>query len=185
MGDTHRLSQLRDRLGSLSWFMSYLNEPLARQANREDGCKGRFWEGRFKSQRLLDETAILACMVYVDLNPVRAGIANDVELANHTSLAHRLSRDAEKKPSMMSINNSDTELPFSMSLQGYISLCRWTIRAQQPKKPARIDGLPPPELWIQQYLPKPGCWQRALGSVQAIKDYANDIGQCWIVTRSV
>jgi hypothetical protein len=80
----------RARLHDLSWFMRTLNEHIARLANAEDGVKGRFWEGRFKSQALLDEKALLAAMAYVDLNPVRAGLAETPEASDYTSIQERL-----------------------------------------------------------------------------------------------
>lgn len=88
--DTERIEVLRERLSSLSWFMRCLCEPIARRANREDDCTGRFWEGRFKCHPLLDLAAVLACMVYIDLNLVRAGLASTPEGSDHTSVRDRV-----------------------------------------------------------------------------------------------
>ena len=74
--------------------MRALNEWVARKAKKEDGCKGRFWEGRFTSQPLLDEQALVTCMAYVDLNPVRAGMAKTLEGSTHTSIRSRLEEAA-------------------------------------------------------------------------------------------
>jgi len=89
-GNPRRVETLRRRLSDISWFMRALNESIARRANAEDGCKGRFWEGRFFSQRLLDEASILACMCYVDLNPVRAKLAESLGDSAFTSAYDRI-----------------------------------------------------------------------------------------------
>ncbi len=84
------IKKIRRRLSDISWFMRALAEPIARMANKEDECTGRFWEGRFKAQRITDEAGLLACAMYVDLNPVRAAMAQSPEESLHTSAYDRI-----------------------------------------------------------------------------------------------
>jgi hypothetical protein len=90
MTDSVRVEVLRVRLQNLGWFMKALKEPLSRLANKEDGCRGAFWEARYKSIAILDIQALLATCVYIDLNPVAAGASPTPEGSRYTSLRQRI-----------------------------------------------------------------------------------------------
>jgi len=90
LADMAKLAECRERLASLSWMMKLLKEPISRCANAEDECTGAFWEGRFKSIRLLDIYAIVLCAMYVDLNEVRAQKASTPETSAHSSAYLRI-----------------------------------------------------------------------------------------------
>ncbi len=88
--DPQLAQQYRAHLGSVSMFKKYLKQPIALRANREDGCKGHFFEQRFYSGAILDEDGLIAAMAYVDLNPIRAKIVQSIEHCEHTSVHRRL-----------------------------------------------------------------------------------------------
>ena len=161
------ITEWHERLSSISWFMRCLNEEIARKANREDECKGAFWEGRFKSQALLDEQALLACMMYVDLNPIRAGIADSLQSSDFTSIQERInSLDSPNRSLAISTPQTDSAtnqahilhkalvqfngaahlneqagIPFHFA--DYLELIDWTGRAIRLDKKGYIDNQRP------------------------------------------
>ncbi len=93
--------------------MKLLNENVARRANKEDDCSGHFWESRYKSQALLDEKAVLSAMAYVDLNPIRAAMADTPESSDHTSIKLRIDYWKNKSKHSLS-DHTDTKQPKSL-----------------------------------------------------------------------
>lgn len=90
MSDPALVQLYRARLSDLSWFNRCLKENIARRANAEDECTGRFWQGRFKCQVIESPAALLSCSVYMDLNPIRAGMAKTPEASDYTSVQVRI-----------------------------------------------------------------------------------------------
>ena len=194
----------RERLYDISWFMKCLNEHISREANKEDNCTGKFWEGRFKSQALLDETALLSCMAYVDLNPIRAGIASNISDSDFTSIQERVKQFKSHQRQHAKPNKDNhvpsqpySLLPFSpvvdnnaipLNYSDYIELVDWSGRHVDPKKTGFIDENTPA---ILQKLGIDGDdWQLAVknfrrqygsfaGSEMQLRDYAHRHGRSW------
>jgi len=193
-GQSERLAEIRSRLGSVSWFMRCLNEYVARMANREDGCKGRFWEGRFKCQALLDDSALLACMAYVDLNPIRAGVAETPEGSQYTGIYDRIQArtSGTDETWLCPIEDGNTGdrrgvLPFS--LDDYLSLVDWTGREIRLGKrgaiPAHLadilDRVPiNQDRWLQTVQEYGGLFHRIIGRMEAMLEAARLMGKHWL-----
>lgn len=184
------IDEWRCRLQDISWFMRVLNEGIAREANAEDGCTGRFWEGRFKSQALLDEAALLACMAYVDLNPVRAGMANTPEESDHTSVKKRCKK-AEKSKQPNHLNQQEKLLyPFvgnprqtqpegiQMKLSDYLELVDCTGRILRKNKRGSISASADKILnrldidedqWLEMTSNFEGCFSSFVGGESSLR----------------
>jgi REP element-mobilizing transposase RayT len=156
----YKIKEWRKRLMDISWFIRCANEWIARQANHEDNCTGRFWEGRFKSQALLDEKALAACMVYVDLNPLRAKMSTTPEASEYTSIKKRALQAKKSVKKTLNPNYTRNQvsdlMPFAgnpkkdipkglpFKLRDYIELLDWTGRQARKDKGGSIsESLPP------------------------------------------
>jgi REP element-mobilizing transposase RayT len=149
---TETVEVYRARLYDISWFMRDLNEYIAREANKEDDCTGRFWEGRFKSQALLDENALLACMAYVDLNPIRAKMDKSPETAKHTSIKRRIHAIKQGRPQptvlMPFVGSHRENMPKGIAchLKDYCELVEMTGRSIREGKVGHLESSQSPIL---------------------------------------
>lgn len=193
MSDPVHLNEIRRRLGDLSWLMKCLAEPIARRANAEDACKGRFWEGRFKSQVLRDEKALLAAMAYVDLNPIRSGAVSELDLQQHTSVSARIG-EARIRPELLTdqmMPRAATITPSSpgLRLRDYLTLVEWTGSQQQagthgvacPAAESIIERLERnPNRWLARVDAIGSRYWRVVGDTQDLLDKATQLGQRWL-----
>jgi REP element-mobilizing transposase RayT len=200
---TQIVEKWRTRLCDVSWYMRCLNEHLARRANIEDNCKGRFWEGRFKSQALLDDAGLLTAMAYVDLNPIRAGIADRPETSEFTSIHSRIqqlqagkskrSRALAATVRVPLLGFQDAAAPAQATIpfrsQDYLTLVDWSGRAPRPGKRGLINATLPPLLqrlnidasaWGLAMQSGGNRFGRAMGKIDRMRLHAKTVGQRWI-----
>ena len=185
-------AEWRARLTSLSWFMRCMNECIARAANQEDGCTGRFWEGRFTCQAVLDEAALAATLVYVDLNPLRAGLATTPETSEYTSVrkraqraqqAHQPNHPRQQVPGLVAFTGNPREgqsagLPFRLT--DYLALLDWSGRILREDKRGAMESHLPPILTRLQIDPRQ--WQTLTTRLEV--DFKTFIGKAHTVKHT-
>ena len=178
---------------------------LVHPCTSTDGCTGRFWEGRFKCQALLDEAALLTCMTYVDLNPIRAKMADTPETSDFTSIQARIREHTTQKASKQNGNpNPESKvLPLSHFLESehednpdgipfsyadYLQLVDWTGRAVRDDKAGYIPQEIAPilerlnlnkEQWVDNIKHYDSRFKRVVGALDIILNYSKAINQQW------
>jgi putative transposase len=78
--------------GGLSRFMQALGRRYVRSFNDRHHRTGTLWEGRFRSTVIATDRYLLACMRYIELNPVRAGLSLSPADYRWSSSAHHIGR---------------------------------------------------------------------------------------------
>ncbi|MCP4890220.1 MAG: hypothetical protein GY904_26905, partial [Planctomycetaceae bacterium] len=119
------VDEIRERLSSISWWMRLLNQQIAQRANKEDEAQGRFWQDRFRSIRIDDEESLLACAAYVELNPIRAAIAETLEESEFTSIKRRIESEVASANNTPPVDSSETLDPVQTRRDAF--LARLTI----------------------------------------------------------
>lgn len=184
------VAKYRERLSCVSWFNRCLNEHIARRANAEDDVTGRFWQGRFRCQRLENDAAVLACSVYVDLNPIRAGIAATPEESDFTSIQDRIRRmlgqvrDEDVLPALTSIRDVCGGRLVDME---YIALVDATSRAVVAGKHSVASSLQPilerlgivQSHWVETATQFGRLFRRLAGTVADLRRRAEEQGRSW------
>jgi REP element-mobilizing transposase RayT len=169
----------RKRLMSISWFMKLRNEYIAKQANSEEKVTGSFFESRFKSQALLDEKALLTCMTYVDLNPIRAAMAQTPEGSDYTSIQERIK---SKDSKLLGLGFDDSDINFTLT--DYCELVDATGRLIRTDKKGYIDDNLPPILkrlgfdeltWLGELNQFKTKGKKAIGTIEKLKQYVKNI----------
>lgn len=196
-----KLAEIRLRLSNISWWMRLLNQRIAQRANREEEESGRFWRDRFRVIRLIDEESMLACAAYVDLNPIRAAIAETLETSDHTSIQRRIesikqqgraSADSRRDAFLAPLNLRHDEhhragsLPsrtrkrcsdkgfLSLDLRAYLELLDWTARQMRAGKSGATPKSAPPVLRRLGLQPEP--WTDLMRDFEHV--FVNVAGRC-------
>ncbi len=182
--------EYRNRLSSISWFNRCLNERIAKMANLEDQCTGRFWEGRFKCQKVVDLSSILACAAYIDLNPIRAKIAQTPEGSDYTSIQDRLRLMVRGTGDLL----AEKLLSFEVVSGGtfttaeYINLIDKTGRSVASGKGSIPNDLAPilqrmnlnPDYWLKTATNYRKIFPRMAAPTRLMRTTADEIGQFWL-----
>ncbi len=188
--DKMKVELYRSRLSDISWFNRCMNENIAKRANAEDRCTGRFWEGRFQCQRVYDICGILACSAYVDLNPIRAGVAKSLEKSDFTSIQERIKvykKQSNSKGLGKSLISIEEITEKTVTTEEYFELVEATGQLIRDGKASIPNNIVPilerlklsPSKWLDTSTKIRVRFPRVLGTVKSIRSAAERVKKDW------
>ena len=147
-------------------------------------------------QALLDEAALMACMAYVDLNPVRAGMAITPEASDYTAVRRRIAylknpaEPSQPTTLMPFVGNLRKAMPKGLAfhLKDYLELIDWTGRSiRDDKKGAIQQSLPSilqrlnleQDAWLRLTTEFENLFKTLVGNEQAVQSTCVRHGQRW------
>lgn len=131
-------------------------------------------------------------MAYVDLNPIRAGMTDRLEMSAHTSIVARIE---QSRASIATLTQplkpvaGDLRPTFDLSVADYLQILDWTGRALAPGKRGQIAQDAPailsvidrdPNRWTRRVDGFGNGWARAVGTAQDLIALAKRLGQRWL-----
>ena len=126
--------RFEERLFDVSEYMRNLQAAFARWYNQTFGRRGRFWADRFKSTLLEEEKQVRDCLLYVELNPVRAGIVTRPEAYEGSSVYYR---DMGKDKWMMRLMDLLGQRSRAQALRDYKAMLYY--RGNVPTKQGQVS----------------------------------------------
>jgi hypothetical protein len=198
-----KLALARQALSSLSWFVSRIKEPIAREINRKLDTTGHCWGERFGSRELLDDAAIMACSQYIDLNRLKAGLDPSLDQTRFGAIQERIQqgRVEEALDALEMIRRREGD-QLAIELEDFLNLylqCSW-LAPISPAGPLKLvqdawhahvaPGTPPPDVVApatgaaeapetppQLYVPASARWEPLECPPARAEEAAEEVGQ--------
>ena len=113
-------------------MMQAVGRRYVRNFNLRQQRTGTLWEGRYRSTLIQAERYLLACMVYMDLNPVRAGMVMDPADYPWSSHSHYVGRRSDRMVTPHPLYWELGNTPFARD-EAYASLVRAGVSSDQQR----------------------------------------------------
>ncbi|MDP2943759.1 MAG: transposase [Candidatus Omnitrophota bacterium] len=141
----HLLAKPEEK-GNISWLMKLLGAKYVRYFNKAYKRTGTLWEGRFKSSLIDEELYFLACLHYIEMNPVRAGIVSSPELYRWSS--YRIRAFGEKSPvvdldpwyNSLADNETECQLRYRKFFQNLVPESTCKLIREMTRKDGIVGG---------------------------------------------